>query len=102
MKSRYEIDISNAAISDLAEIRDYLRVTTPGDATLVLERISKSLESLERFPDRFFRMRKHRRGPHVRCAPASGYHIALVMEGRLVRVLRIYRATRKPPKIEGK
>lgn len=101
MKSRYEIDISNPAVKHLRVIRDRLHASTPGIETFVLGRLANAMESVDRLQKRFARMKSRRRNPMFRSAAASGCLVAIVIGDQLVRVLRIFQSTPRPPKIKG-
>jgi plasmid stabilization system protein ParE len=53
MPDSYQVRITLEALSDLEEIFDYIRQSSPQNARTVIERLMDAIDGLQSFPSRF-------------------------------------------------
>ncbi|MCB1032226.1 MAG: type II toxin-antitoxin system RelE/ParE family toxin [Acidobacteria bacterium] len=91
---------SDRAISDLAEIRDYIAEDSPAAAGRVLERIFSVVENLALFPDQGRQVPEAEDLPDVRELLVDSYRVIYRRRSSEVEVASVVHARRDLPRID--
>ena len=70
MPDAFQVRITPRALSDLEEIFDYIRQSSPQNAAMMIERLMNAIDGLEMFPSRF-RTSGRSASAVIPCIPAS-------------------------------
>src|SRR5688572_3074475 len=91
----HRIVITDRALSDLREIRDYIARRSPENAARFLEKLLASFDKLENSPERFGAAPENDLVPYtLRQYVLKPYRILYRVEGRTVQILHIRHGAR--------
>lgn len=97
----YRLLITDRALSDLAEIRDYIAKRSPANATRFLERLLAKLDVIEASPQGFAKAREDQLVPYtLRQFVVKPYRILYRVVGNRVEILHVRHGARLPAKPE--
>ena len=93
----YRIIITDRALSDLREIRDYIAKRSPENAARFLSKLVTRLDQIERSPESFAEAPEDPLVPYtLRQYVVKPYRILYRVEGRIVQILHVRHGARRP------
>ena len=100
MRASYQIIISPVAAADLEAIYEFVARDSPGNASILVERILNAIERLGSFPHRTVAVPRRDTKRSVRSLPMQPYVVYFRVDdpSKTVRILTVRHGARRKPK----
>jgi plasmid stabilization system protein ParE len=101
MAELYRVSITDRALSDLTSVSDYIRLHSPQNAAVTIERILDEIDGLDRMPSRFrvaARSRKRGSAVHAMIVRPFIVYYRIDEPARCVFVLEVIHGARRQPR----